>query len=106
MERKVTSVKKNSNVTYNENVRIVGGIPAVPYSWPAQVLISIKVTGYGYVGSHQYSSSGTYMCGGTLIDRQTVLTAAHCIPTTVQASINGASYDLNVPNPLDPSQYI
>ena len=63
------------------------------------------MTGYGYVGSHQYSSSGTYMCGGTVVDRQTILTAAHCIITTVQASINGATYNLNVANPLNPSQY-
>ncbi|CAF3619551.1 unnamed protein product, partial [Rotaria socialis] len=44
--------------------RILGGFEAVAHSWPWQVL---------------YEQSGT--CGGTLIDENYVLTAAHCIST-------------------------
>ncbi|CAF1941774.1 unnamed protein product [Rotaria magnacalcarata] len=44
--------------------RIVGGQEATPHSWPW--LVSIQ-----YYGSH--------FCGGTLIDSQHVLTAAHCL---------------------------
>ena len=89
------------HVTFNENVRIVGGIPAVPFSWPAQVLISIKVTGYAYYGYYQYSYTDTFMCGGTIIDQQTILTAAHCIITTIP----GYFFDYDVPDPFDPSHY-
>ena len=39
------------------------------------------------------------MCAGTLIDKQTVLTAAHCIITTVHASNNGGIYNFDVQNP-------
>lgn len=55
------------------NVKIVGGIEAVPKSWPWTALIYFK---------YRIEGSGTivvYYCGGTLIDRVTVLTAAHCI---------------------------
>ncbi|CAF2143492.1 unnamed protein product [Rotaria magnacalcarata] len=44
--------------------RIVGGHEAVPHSWPWQVL---------------FEAGGT--CGGTLINAEYVLTAAHCIGT-------------------------
>lgn len=59
------------------NVRIVGGIPAEPYSWPAQVLIRQS---YKYFYENKYRFE-TFMCGGTLINRNVVLTAAHCIAT-------------------------
>jgi len=44
--------------------RIVGGEPASDYAWPWQVYISVN---------------GRFICGGTLIDRQHVVTGAHCI---------------------------
>ena len=59
---------------------IVGGVPAQPGAWPWQVLLSIT------------TNQGTFMCGGSLVSDQWVLTAAHCIedagnntvsPTTV-----------------------
>ncbi len=45
----------------------MGGTAAMPNSWPAQAMI------YGC------DSNDCSLCGGTLIDEQTVLTAGHCI---------------------------
>lgn len=52
------------NSYYSMISRIVGGEPASQYAWPWQVYITVR---------------GSFSCGGTLIDRQHVLTAAHCI---------------------------
>ncbi|XP_037666370.1 chymotrypsin-like elastase family member 2A [Choloepus didactylus] len=51
--------------------RVVGGEDAKPNSWPWQV-------------SLQYSSSGQWhhTCGGSLIDQNWVVTAAHCISSS------------------------
>jgi len=42
--------------------RIVGGVAAIPHSWPWIVNMAF----------------GQFMCGGTILDDETVLTAAHC----------------------------
>ncbi|MBX3014964.1 MAG: serine protease [Caldilineaceae bacterium] len=47
----------------NRNLTIVGGQPASPGEWPWQAFIR----------------SGPYMCGGSLIHREWVVTAAHCV---------------------------
>ncbi|XP_069028459.1 plasminogen [Embiotoca jacksoni] len=54
--------------------RIVGGCVSKPHSWPWQ--ISLR------------THSGIHFCGGTLIHRQWVLTAAHCL----ESSKRPASY--------------
>ena len=55
---------------FQNNVKIIGGSVSVPNSWPAQALVRIC------------TSQACYLCGGTLIDTSTVLTAGHCIEST------------------------
>lgn len=42
--------------------RIIGGMAAIPHSWPWIVNMAF----------------GDFMCGGTILDDETVITAAHC----------------------------
>ncbi|TRZ02522.1 hypothetical protein DNTS_026577 [Danionella cerebrum] len=56
------------------NSRVVGGVNAPEGSWPWQV--SLHSTKYG-----------GHFCGGSLINNQWVLTAAHCLPGVTAASL-------------------
>ncbi|XP_054714454.1 chymotrypsin-C-like [Uloborus diversus] len=55
------------NTIYGSRDRVVGGEPAKPHSWPWQVSLQ-----------KFYIEPNSHSCGGTLINSQWVLTAAHC----------------------------
>ncbi|XP_066420322.1 chymotrypsin-like elastase family member 2A [Molothrus aeneus] len=63
--------------------RVVGGQNARPYSWPWQV-------------SLQYNANGkwSHTCGGTLIATNWVMTAAHCISSTLTYKVLLGKYNL------------
>jgi len=50
------------------NVRVVGGVEAMPHSWPWQVSLQ---------------NSRGHFCGGSIINQQWVVSAAHCAPAYV-----------------------
>ena len=75
-------------VTYYGN-RIVGGSEAVEHSWPSIVNLIFNYT-FEYDGN-RYDTSG--MCGGTLVNRNTVITAAHCFQKFIQFP-DGTTYNV------------
>jgi hypothetical protein len=63
----ISNGKFGENLNYNNNIenKIIGGVDAVPHSWPSIVALYRKD-----------STGWSKFCGGTLIDNKTVLTAA------------------------------
>lgn len=65
------------------SLKIVGGKAADPNGWPSMALIVFRYKFYVKYSENYYIASVSYICGGTLIDRNTVLTAGHCYIDTV-----------------------
>uniref|UniRef100_A0A8C9GQL7 Peptidase S1 domain-containing protein n=1 Tax=Piliocolobus tephrosceles TaxID=591936 RepID=A0A8C9GQL7_9PRIM len=60
--------------------RIIGGLPALNRKWPWQVSLQTE---------------DKHLCGGSLIDRRWVLTAAHCVFSDLEYKVKLGDTDLN-----------
>ncbi|XP_017577202.1 plasminogen [Pygocentrus nattereri] len=72
--------------------RIVGGCVSKPHSWPWQ--ISLR------------TSAGIHFCGGTLIDPQWVLTAAHCLERSTRPSAYRVLLGIHTEAAVEPSKQV
>lgn len=63
-------------ILLSDQIRIVGGRPALNEECPYQALI------------RAYKGEVSYICGGSIISDQHILTAAHCLQGYVMLRLN------------------
>jgi secreted trypsin-like serine protease len=81
----------------DNNIRIVGGIVANAGSWPSIAYIRWSYTANVVTsGGITKTLSISYSCDGTLIARDLILTAAHCIPRSVDLTDQNNVYTVTV----------
>lgn len=70
----------------NINTRIVNGFQAEPGQFPHQVLLSITIP------------SGRAVCGGSLLNNEWVITAAHCAVSAIEFEVSLGAQSYNNPS--------
>ncbi|XP_053679996.1 uncharacterized protein LOC128730929 [Anopheles nili] len=65
-----TNSNSSSHMPFVRNPKIMHGTPTIEGQYPWQVSLELLHPSYGFIG---------HWCGGVLIDRNWVLSAAHCI---------------------------
>uniref|UniRef100_A0A182NE19 Peptidase S1 domain-containing protein n=1 Tax=Anopheles dirus TaxID=7168 RepID=A0A182NE19_9DIPT len=66
----ITSFNHSTHLAFDRNPKIMHGTPTAEGQYPWQVSLELLHPSYGFIG---------HWCGGVLIDRNWVLSAAHCI---------------------------
>lgn len=88
-------------MTFNEpNIKIVGGVEAIPNSWPSMALVVFRYR-YSYTAPNGQIINGSVRayCSGSLIDRSTVMIASHCYTSEIYRD------DLKLVIPIRPNQF-